>query len=916
MLEVFFQLVPLTRRENSCRIGRISMNFAPRFARSSRLRIVPRRALWRAIRFTDKRHGFRDAVVHDRAYWIDRDQLTQSLSPAELGLGENEPSRLLLIAEPTTTIGPATWLHVWRELFHAAVDREFDAALQSGRIDASKLIRLPRDLGPAAWHAIRGVLEEEHLILEDDDSVAVARELVAFGCELIHFCPNDWDVFFPGIRPNDDSLGWLFSFMDAGQIFEKIRPEPAKLHIRSSELVDQEIPGHPVAISEADRGRVRTWAERGNDVCAAILLQRGGDSGAIERLDRLIDRLRPVVDLDAEAIAQWREAFHWLLPPAAASGWPAERRLLYELQRACLAIERPAFAADVIEWMVTLGRRPVKRELPRTKWVEAHRRFLAAKRYAGRIGRSNQADRITELVEHAAAEVEHRARNDLRPAIIATLDEVGLVPASVAERVSRDKLVEELLDGACSRGFLRIGDLRDAIARNRVKLPDLKNAGEWIHGDALIRANRLLAVRLDGVYRRGEVYMRALQRGCSLFFGTAPGRLFTRFVALPFGGSFILIEAIRHMVGAGEGLVNWLSGWSATVKGFNMLAGGAAGTLADNPDLGNKGITWQEWLVVGVLLFLLMHWPAFRNRAIQAAKWIFVKLPRAISRSPLIHALIANRVTRFVRRYLMTPLLVGILFGGAIELITRDWPSALLVASGAALFVGAFLRTPLGRIFEDHVDEAASRIWRLVSVNFLLGLLTLILHFFQAIFEAIDRAIYAVDEWLRFRPGQSRAVFVFKVGFGAFWFVVTYVFRFAWNLLVEPQINPIKHFPVVTVSHKLLLPLIPSLAKQFQISEKTMGTIVFGIPGIFGFLVWELRENWKLYRANSSPTIRPAMVGARRNGACPAPPGFSFRRRTQDVRQVAQVSPLRKSGIGIEVPASTGTRGRRRAPPC
>ena len=149
----------------------------------------------------------------------------------------------------------------------------------------------------------------------------------------------------------------------------------------------------------------------------------------------------------------------------------------------------------------------------------------------------------------------------------------------------------------------------------------------------------------------------------------------------------------------------------------------------------------------------------------------------------------------------------------------------------------------------------------MVSVNFVLGLLTLILQFFRSIFEAIDRAIYAVDEGLRFREGQNRGVLVLKAAFGAVWFLVTYVFRFAWNLLVEPQINPIKHFPVVTVSHKLLLPLIPSLAKQFRTSKETMGTIVFGIPGIFGFLVWELKENWKLYRANSSPTIRPAIVG-------------------------------------------------------
>ena len=140
--------------------------------------------------------------------------------------------------------------------------------------------------------------------------------------------------------------------------------------------------------------------------------------------------------------------------------------------------------------------------------------------------------------------------------------------------------------------------------------------------------------------------------------------------------------------------------------------------------------------------------------------------------------------------------------------------------------------------------------------------MTLILHFFQWILEGIDRGIYAVDEWLRFREGEGRASFVSKLLFGVLWFGVTYLFRFAWTLMVEPQINPIKHFPVVTVSHKLLLPLIPSLAKQFHMTDKTMGTIVFGIPGIFGFLVWELRENWKLYQSNAARDLQSAAVGS------------------------------------------------------
>src|SRR5208282_370442 len=102
------------------------------------------------------------------------------------------------------------------------------------------------------------------------------------------------------------------------------------------------------------------------------------------------------------------------------------------------------------------------------------------------------------------------------------------------------------------------------------------------------------------------------------------------------------------------------------------------------------------------------------------------------------------------------------------------------------------------------------------------------------------------------------------------WFAVTYVIRFAINLLIEPQINPIKHFPVVTVSHKVCLPMIPVLGdllmQQFGMARtRAFGLatgIITGIPGIFGFAAWELKENWRLYRANRPDNLGPQGIGS------------------------------------------------------
>ena len=99
---------------------------------------------------------------------------------------------------------------------------------------------------------------------------------------------------------------------------------------------------------------------------------------------------------------------------------------------------------------------------------------------------------------------------------------------------------------------------------------------------------------------------------------------------------------------------------------------------------------------------------------------------------------------------------------------------------------------------------------------------------------------------------------------------MTYVVRIYVNLFLEPTFNPIKHFPVVTVSAKLILPFYHDLLPLFEAPflplgpafAKSMGLLNFALlPGIFGFIVWELKENWRLYQANRAKTLRPVIIG-------------------------------------------------------
>ena len=112
---------------------------------------------------------------------------------------------------------------------------------------------------------------------------------------------------------------------------------------------------------------------------------------------------------------------------------------------------------------------------------------------------------------------------------------------------------------------------------------------------------------------------------------------------------------------------------------------------------------------------------------------------------------------------------------------------------------------------------------------------------------------------------KAGAALVAKAALGLLWFFVAYVLRFAVNVLIEPQINPIKHFPG---GHRrpqaaaAALQAVRRPAGSRHGHEHVRGMArrhrrsIWCIPGIFGFLVWELKENWRLYAANRRP--RPA----------------------------------------------------------
>ncbi|HLM76089.1 MAG TPA: hypothetical protein VK459_25460, partial [Polyangiaceae bacterium] len=249
---------------------------------------------------------------------------------------------------------------------------------------------------------------------------------------------------------------------------------------------------------------------------------------------------------------------------------------------------------------------------------------------------------------------------------------------------------------------------------------------------------------------------------------------------------------------------------------------------------------------------------------------VLFRLPRWLIGLPALRAFAKSRPVRVFVRYGVVPGSIAALIYFVSSLHALHPALGVGVAAAIHISVALLLSARVIILLEEVLLDWLVLQWRMLRSRVLPGLVRLILDFFKALLELFERGIYKVDEWLRFREGELAITLGFKALIGLVWFVVAYVARLYVVLLIEPQVNPIKHFPVVFVADKMLIPLMPPVLTAFQNALSPLGAVVastiagptvFLMSGVFGFLAWELMANYRLYRANRWKVLSPSHIG-------------------------------------------------------
>ena len=644
--------------------------------------LVLPRVLRRVIRQDCELPALSIQVPHLRSHVILGSRLRAFVANDELGLADMDdlPQRVILLPRPTEEEIlkydlPVLLRDMWRLLFHARIHVACEQLQDRGELAIADIQQRIDQIGQVAFDEIQSVLRRERFLSYGDDLTKAFIEFIAVFSEFSYFAPHWISVYFPALDKQHAIDELVKCDIDSQEILEDCRvagalepaAERAPIELQSNVDEPHGTAIRPVRTLTSRRFlRLLARAERlrmkGNSVGAALLFARcareSGDQdrsqaefGVATAVDHLVERLQQALDFEDEAAVGWRDCIQAMLAYASRGFWNSDRKLLYDLQKVCVDHERGVYRVDLLEWVRTFGKRKLKRHLPNQREVlmSKHLRSASRRLITARLT-GVQRDQLASLIVVAAKSAENQLRHRLQPLVREALSSVGLVADNHVEQIGWNKLVDELIDDVVHRGFLTMGALRDAISRSNIKLSDLSGVAELWHGDRLLQADRQLDVILDGVYHRGEFYMRWMQGMSSIAFGTRLGRVVTKLIIIPFGGAYLIIEAVIHVAGlftapaeSSGGLPPWFA-ISELTLGFGLMGlihvSALRSLVAD--------LTLLLWRTSRQLLIDLPHWILQLSVVRHVLRSVFVQLAQPVSlrspsesthKSPLRHAI-------------------------------------------------------------------------------------------------------------------------------------------------------------------------------------------------------------------------------------------------------------------------------------
>ena len=875
-------------------------------------RLISRQLLRNVLRAYSGYPGFGWNLPHDHLALLPAPFLRDLgvFSPSELPAATGPDQWILLIAQPSfgktrnwDRNQAITWL--WRQLFHGRVHASARRARVAGVWDDATTEAMIAEIGGREFREIRLLLIEEQLIAREAAPGDILEEFLAVLLELLAFETTRVPEWFPLLDPS--KIRNLVSMVGApGELLASSRPEGA-IHPGTEALAK--------ASQQAFIPAEREYDGREYDLRWRLARQLEGDGRHFEALMAFWDaahveptrsrgkmhrfawkKLADCLGVTSETLPDW--ALAWIDRAfAQREGSAPAVRAMKAVFQARGEMQHDPSEICPWSWLLSFGTKPFRRDLPGVGLLSAHSDLVKAKAAIFRSDlKLEWIKEIADAIDHFAHHIEKQTSAFFTPVFHRAFEMAGFEPKTLAESAALDCVIEEMVERLLDTRQLSFGDIRDILARNELKMPDIDGPMQWFRGDRLMALDRSLGQLAPGAYRLGEIYTRELQRLSSLFYATPFGRLLLLWLIIPFLGTLVLWKFPQFMheeiikisgmifrdshlyekvMDAEKGVLpvynpdNWVWPVLASVEDFTNHKDEAESRLI----LGSP-----PWLVLTfIYLVALIH-----CGPVQRATWwaflIVAKVLRLVLwHGPgwvLTHPFVQTVLNLPPIRWFWTLGLKPAILSAVIYLVALPYLHLLEIRP---IIRVAFFLVFMAIFASRYWIRAEAWLWDVIGewmhdwgIQSFHRLVALFVWIARLVVDWISLTILKVTEWLRPTSQSSGIALVGKSLLTMILMPIMELLRFALIVLLEPQINPIKHFPTVTIGHKFMLVLIVPFAQKLQLlfglnwemSLTVSIAIISGIPGFFGFMVWELMENWRLYAANRPCRLVPIRIGS------------------------------------------------------
>ncbi|HEX3316349.1 MAG TPA: hypothetical protein VHR72_15730, partial [Gemmataceae bacterium] len=278
-------------------------------------------------------------------------------------------------------------------------------------------------------------------------------------------------------------------------------------------------------------------------------------------------------------------------------------------------------------------------------------------------------------------------------------------------------------------------------------------------------------------------------------------------------------------------------------------------------------------VLFAVTIFGLLHSQALRHRfrdalrALGRALWfVFIDLPVRAVKHEAVDRLLTSWPIQLGCSYVLLPAVLTLVLTLFLPQFRTDWVRFLL----AFLAISCLVNTRPGKAAWETFVGAVVGLFELFRNGLVMGLFRFVVRLYKRIAHAFESMFFAIDEWLRFRGGESPAEIALRTVLTLVWVPISFVIRFVLIVFIEPCFNPLK-LPICLIAAKLMVPLWPTVVPSMShwltpilgvaVTGIVIGNIVIWSPDAFGFIFWELKENWFLYRANRPRAVEATAVG-------------------------------------------------------